>query len=186
METLRVLRFIPNFLTLLRIAAVVPLVWLLHQQLYHQALVLFALAGLSDGLDGYLARRFGWHSSLGAILDPMADKLLMGCTALMLVFNGLMPLWLFSLIILRDAILSGGALLYRMARGPFKVQPSLWGKISTFLQLLVVVAILMNAAYQILPRFAMHGLVMIAGVMTLFSGLHYVWFWWRKYRHAGQ
>lgn len=182
METLRVLRFIPNLLTLLRIAAVAPLVWFLHQHLYHQALVLFALAGLSDGLDGYLARRFGWHSSLGAILDPMADKLLMGCTALMLVWNGIMPLWLFALIIARDAILSGGALIYRMLRGPFQVQPSIWGKISTFTQLLAVVAMLMNAAYHMLPRFAMHGLVMIAGVMTLISGLHYVWIWLRKYR----
>lgn len=182
METLRVLRFIPNLLTLLRIAAVAPLVWFLHQHMYHQALVLFALAGLSDGLDGFLARRFGWRSSLGAILDPVADKLLMGFTAVMLVWNALIPLWLLLLIILRDLVISGGAVLYRILRGPFEVQPSMLGKISTFTQLLLVVAVLMNAAYHILPRFAMHALVMLVGVMTLLSGVHYVWIWLRKYR----
>lgn len=89
-------RDIPNIISVFRILLVLPVVWLLLQQQYTMALVLFAIAGVSDALDGFLAKHNGWESRLGTILDPLADKLLLVCSFLTLAWLGLIPFWLFG------------------------------------------------------------------------------------------
>ena len=91
---MQLVRQLPNLLTLLRVVLTLPIAWLLIHGVYGWALWLFALAGVTDGLDGYLARRFGWFSRFGAMLDPLADKLLLVTSYLCLTISGAMPLWL--------------------------------------------------------------------------------------------
>ncbi len=109
------MRHLPNLLTCLRLALVLPVAWLLLRQQYPQALWLFLLAGLSDALDGLLARRFGWTSRLGAWLDPIADKLLLVISYVCLTLNGLVPVWLTAVLLLRDLVIVGGAGAFAIA-----------------------------------------------------------------------
>jgi len=106
-------RYIPNLISLLRILLVVPLALCLLSKNYTVALGVFLLAGFSDALDGYLARRFNWSSRLGALLDPLGDKLLMVTTYLLLGLQAVIPMWLVLAVILRDVIIVSGGLLYR-------------------------------------------------------------------------
>ena len=84
---------LPNIISVFRMLLVVPVVGSLLQQQFGMALVLFAIAGFSDGLDGFLAKHFGWQSRLGSILDPLADKLLLVSSFLTLTWMGFVPLW---------------------------------------------------------------------------------------------
>src|SRR3990172_3309285 len=103
------LKDIPNIISLLRMALVPPVVILLLNGYYGWALLVFVSAGLSDGLDGYLAKRFGWRSRLGAILDPLADKLLLVASYLTLGWLGQLPLWLVAVVVGRDIVIVAGA-----------------------------------------------------------------------------
>ena len=101
---------IPNLISVLRIFLSVPVVWMLLEQRFDIALILFAIAGVSDGLDGFLAKHYGWQSRLGGLLDPMADKILLVSSYVSLALLGLIPVWLMLLVILRDlVIVTGGA-----------------------------------------------------------------------------
>lgn len=127
-------RDIPNSISVFRILLVVPVVWLLLQQHYAMALVLFAIAGLSDALDGFLAKVNGWESRLGSILDPLADKLLLVCSFLALVWLGLIPSWLFVVVIARDLIIVIGGVAFHLMFGRFEMEPSIISKMNTFFQ----------------------------------------------------
>jgi cardiolipin synthase len=112
-------RDIPNLITVGRILLVAPTTWALLQQHYRLALVLFLVAGISDGVDGFLAKHYNWSSRLGALLDPVADKALLVCSYAALTWTGLLPLWLFVLVILRDTVIVGGAMVAaRLDRPP--------------------------------------------------------------------
>ncbi|WP_373508037.1 CDP-alcohol phosphatidyltransferase family protein, partial [Thiocapsa sp.] len=102
------LRDLPNIISVLRLVAVAPVMYLLLRQEYGWALVLFAAAGASDGLDGYLAKRYDWRSRLGGILDPLADKALLVACFLILGWQGLVPVWLVIAVILRDLVIVTG------------------------------------------------------------------------------
>ena len=92
------LHHLPNLITLLRIAAIVPICWLLWQDAYLPAFIYLVLAGLSDGLDGFLARRYGWFTPLGAVLNPLADKLFIVSLMILFAAKGSVPLWLMWLV----------------------------------------------------------------------------------------
>ncbi|MGD1976783.1 MAG: CDP-alcohol phosphatidyltransferase family protein, partial [Gammaproteobacteria bacterium] len=102
-------RDIPNALCVLRMLLVAPVVWLLLAGEYAWVLVVFFLAGFTDGLDGFLAKRFDWRSRLGGILDPLADKLLLVTSFLTLGYIGLAPVWLLIMVVARDVIIVSGA-----------------------------------------------------------------------------
>ncbi len=95
------LRWLPNAISLLRIALVIPILLLIINARYGSALALCFVAGFSDGVDGYLAKRFDWRTRVGALLDPIADKLLVAGTFIVLVYTGHIPLWLGVLVIFR-------------------------------------------------------------------------------------
>ena len=175
-----ILRYLPNLITLLRILAVGPIAWLLWLEDYMNALLIFAIAGVSDGVDGYLARRFNWKSHWGAVMDPMADKLLMVVTATMLMLKDLLPLWLYSLIFLRDIVIVLGAALYRLRFGPFKVQPTVLGKLSTFVQILMVLSLLLHSATGLMNDLQILAIINLCGLITVLSGVQYVVIWIRK------
>ena len=178
------LAWLPNAITLARIALVPPLGWLLAQGHYRAALVLAVVAGLSDALDGLLARRFGWRSDLGGLLDPMADKLLLAAGVIGLAWNGHLPPWFVLLVIGRDLVILGGALAWRIRVGPLLAAPTALGKITTFLQIVLVVAVLLQLGVGGLPGDWLDALLWLTAAATLASGIDYVLRWSRKARRA--
>ena len=171
---------IPNAISIARIFLVLPLILLLLARNYAAALFVFCLAGISDGLDGYLARRYNWISRLGQILDPIGDKALLVSAYVMLAWLGVLPLWLAVLVIARDVIIISGALAYHFLIGRYDMHPTLLSKTNTVLQLMLVVLVL--AAYSVypMPQWSIEGMIILVVVATLSSGINYVWVWGRQ------
>ena len=168
---------IPNLLTLLRIAACPVLVLLLRERSYDFALLLFLAAGITDGLDGYIAKRYNYVSSLGAILDPIADKLLIASAYIMLAILQDIPFWLLIVVMFRDLVIVGGYLVLVVMGDDVPMKPTYSSKINTFLQISLVVSVLIEKAEWLQIPFAVHALVIGVLISTVFSGGQYVWFW---------
>jgi cardiolipin synthase (CMP-forming) len=136
-----------NQLTILRIMLVPLFVLLLVNNYLGVALLVFVFAGLTDALDGLIARRTGQHTSLGAWLDPMADKLLLVTTFIVLTLPAIpltnyLPLWLTVLVISRDVVIVGVVAIVNLAVGPRTFRPSIWGKMATAAYILTVVVVM--------------------------------------------
>ena len=175
---------LPNFICVLRILLVVPIVWLLVDNEYRHALVLIMLAGLSDGLDGFLARRFRWASRIGGLLDPLADKLLFVAVFASLAWNGLVPDWLFYVVVIRDVIIVSGALAYEHLIGPVEPAPSRVGKLNTVVALLYLFFVMTREIYAWPPDVTITITGASVFVLSLVSGLDYVLTWSKYARHA--
>jgi cardiolipin synthase len=175
---------IPNILTVLRIILILPFALCVYQANYLCALLIFFIAGLSDGVDGFLARQFNWKSRFGAIADPLADKLLLITAYIMLTWTGHLPLWLLLLILGRDLIIVIGALLYHYFVSHYEVKPSILGKACTLLQIVYVLTLIINLAGWPMPLWAIeYGLYSVA-LITIISGLHYIIAWgFKAYRY---
>ncbi len=168
------MRHIPNLITLIRIMITAPIaVALLHQRLL-ATLILFAIAALSDALDGFLARRFGWQSELGAILDPIADKLLLATVLISLTVLGLVPLWLMAAALARDAVIVAGAAAYRLFIGPLTARPSMVSKLNTLCQAAFVLVVVARAAFGQPPPWTEAALGALVFATTVVSGIDYV------------
>ncbi|HJU08182.1 MAG TPA: CDP-alcohol phosphatidyltransferase family protein [Rhodanobacteraceae bacterium] len=176
------LRHLPNAITCLRIALVVPLIVMVLQERFVVALIIGAIAGLSDGVDGFLARRFGWRSSLGALLDAIADKLMLVGVYLALASIGRIAFALAWLVVARDLIIVTGALLYRAIIGKFEAQPSLWSKATTLAQILFVLLVLGAACFG--WHWSPHPYGWIVAVLTVISGADYIVRWSLRARDA--
>ena len=176
---------IPNVLTVLRILLTVPVTWLLLSRQYSSALLLFAVAGISDGLDGYLAKRYGWESRLGSLLDPIADKLLLVLSFLALGWVELIPLWLVALVIVRDLVIVSGAVYYHFQVEPLEAAPSLLSKLNTLVQILLVILVVCDAGPLPLPDVLVDGLMWTVLATTLASGVSYVVVWTRRAKRRG-
>ena len=180
------LSWLPNAITFARIALIAPVLVLIHGGEYAWALLLFAVAGFSDGLDGYLAVRFGWQSRLGALLDPIADKLLVAGMFVTLTLTGDLPLWLTSIVILRDIVILGGATAYHYLIQPVEGEPSRVSKLNTTLQLLLLLFVLSIAAFGWPDPVAVTVLGAATLVTVVISGLDYVLRWSARARRGGQ
>src|SRR5918994_5135105 len=130
------MRHIPNALCILRMLLVVPVAWLLFTDNYRLTLLLFAFAAATDGLDGFLAKRFGWTSELGKILDPLADKILLVGVFVTLAALGFVPIWLAVTAVLRDVTITAGAIAYNALYGYPNGRPTIISKINTGCQIL--------------------------------------------------
>ena len=172
-------RDIPNIISIVRILLVVPVVALILHGDYLAALLLFVIAGISDGIDGYLARQFAWQSRLGSILDPVADKLLLIATFVSLSQVGLISVWLVIAAISRDLIIVGGALLFHYRIGEYDLKPSYISKFNTFMQILLVVSVLSLQITQI-PLWVIDWIVTLTIMTIILSGLNYSFIWGRK------
>ena len=182
-------RHIPNLISAARVLLVYPVVSLMLEQRYGPALALFVVAGVSDGVDGFLAKHYHWQSRLGSFLDPLADKLLLVCCYLVLAWQGLLPLWLAVLVVLRDVVIFSGAVAYHLLMRPFEGQPLLLSKLNTLLQLVLVFAVLASRVVAGIPGLALDGLILLAALTTFGSGAQYVHLWgsryWQERRLAG-
>ena len=157
--------------------------WLILEREFTAALIMFLVAGVSDGLDGYLAKRYGWTSRLGTILDPVADKLLLMGSYLMLWWIDMLPLWLVVAIILRDVVIVCGAFAYHVLIGHYEMAPTLVSKVNTGAQIILVLAVLSDVLLPI-GSTVLTILVYVVLVTTIVSGIDYVWTWGVKAFHA--
>lgn len=173
-------KHLPNIISALRLVAVAPIVYLLMIGDFGWSLLLFTLAGLSDGLDGFLAKRYGWQSRLGGILDPLADKLLLVCCFLVLGALGLIPVWLVVAAVFRDLLIVGGAVLYNFGIEVIEAAPLPVSKLNTLVQLLLVVVVILDAGVLSLPDVVLSTLVWLCLATTLVSGVQYIWIWGGK------
>lgn len=171
---------LPNVISLVRIALVPPFVMALLDERYFTALLLFGVAGLSDALDGYLAKRHGWKSRLGSILDPLADKILLVTAYVTLAWLDHLPGWLVAVIVGRDAMIMGGALVYHYTIRRFDLAPTWISKVNTALQITLVLAVMLKLSILPLPEWSIAGLVYLVLTFTLWSWLDYVWTWGRR------
>ncbi|WP_083226761.1 CDP-alcohol phosphatidyltransferase family protein [Methyloligella halotolerans] len=168
---------IPNSLTLARIVAVPFVVWLIITGEMTAAFVLFLLAGASDAADGFLAKRFGWNTELGAYLDPIADKALLVSIYVTLGFSGHLPVWLVIAVVSRDVLIIGAFMLSSMLGRPVEVRPIFISKANTFFQIVLAGLVLAELGVG----FGLHGLVpvlvWVTGLLTVTSAGAYFWSW---------
>ncbi len=165
---------LPNIITFARLCAVPAAVWLVIQRETGLAFGLFALAGVSDAVDGWLARRRG-GSALGAMLDPVADKALLVCMFVTLAAIGVLPSWIAILVVFRDLVILGGiGLMWRLAI-PVRIKPMLLSKLNTALQLLLVGVVLFLEGFGLQAPWLRALLIWTAAATTLGSGAAYVW-----------
>lgn len=170
------LKYIPNVITIARMMALLPLVWLMWHKEYKGALLVALLAGASDGLDGFLAKKYNWQGWLGGILDPLADKLMMLCCYSVFVLQDILPMWLFVLVVGRDVLIVAGATYYHFWIGKItQATPTLISKTNTVLQILLILVLLISLSGYINLTYLHQPLVTLVAVFTLLSGAHYVW-----------
>ena len=169
------MRHIPNLITLARLLAAPVAAWLLSQARYRETLALVILAGLTDWFDGWAARKLNASGKAGVIFDPLADKILLVVLFVELAVIHLIPLWMFVLAIVRDLVIVIGALLVRIFRNVRKFLPSIWGKVSTFFQIMLILMVLLDAAYPypVLLVLRVAALVLSA-IFTIISGIGYI------------
>jgi cardiolipin synthase (CMP-forming) len=167
-------RHLPNLICLIRIALVWPIAAALSAGEQLAALSLFVAAAVSDGLDGYLAKRFDWTSELGKFLDPLADKLLLVTVFVESAWLGLVPWWLTAAVVARDVLIALGALVFRLWFGPLRGRPTVLSKMNTAAQLGYVMLVMLNAATGLPPRDMLDACALITLATTVISGLHYV------------
>jgi cardiolipin synthase len=168
---------LPNLITIFRIALVPVLILLLKDQEYAMALVVFAVAGVSDGLDGFIAKRFHCETRLGSILDPLADKTLLVSSYVMLMLLNHLPFWLMLTVAFRDLLIVSGYLVYTSMVGPVQMRPSWLSKLNTFMQIALIVVILAQQAMQLIYPLVVDVLIYAVLLTTVASGLHYLWTW---------
>lgn len=179
------LSWLPNAISLLRIALIPPILILIFQRDFGWALALFVVAGFSDGLDGYLATRFGWKSRLGGLLDPAADKLLITGMFIMLAVTQHIPVWLAVIVILRDVVIVAGALAYNFIVKPVPGEPTRISKLNTALQMLFVLFVLSRAGFNWPDKITITVLGASILATVVISGVDYIWSWSRRAR-AGE
>ena len=168
---------IPNSLTLLRIVLVPLIVWLIITHEMTAAFLLFLLAGFSDAADGFLAKRFGWRSELGAYLDPIADKALLVSIYVTLGFAGHLPVWLVIAVVSRDILIIGAFLLSWVLSRPVPIHPLLVSKLNTFAQIVLAGLVLAELGLGLGLDQLVQLLIPVTGALTILSAAAYFWGW---------
>ncbi len=167
-------RQLPNLITVFRLALIAPLAAaLLHHHGMAALLLLFA-AALSDAADGFLAKHFSWQTAVGAMLDPIADKLLIATVFVTLAVQGGVPVWLAAAAVGRDLVIIGGACVYRLRFAVLPVRPTVISKLNTLCQLLYIVSVVARQEFARPPAWLVTVLGAMVFVTVATSGLDYV------------
>ncbi len=166
---------IPNLLTLLRILLTPLLIIFLIDRKYDLAFVVFCVAGISDGLDGFIARIMKQKTRIGAILDPIADKALLSSSYITMAVIGVIPDWLAVAVISRDLIIVLGVLVLLLFHSGIEICPSLISKLTTLFQLITIFAVLGSKVLDLSVQPVITSLYIITLILTVTSGLHYIY-----------
>jgi len=181
---------LPNIITVFRILLVFPIAWLLWEARFMEAFVLMLIAGISDALDGYLARRCNWMTKLGATLDPLADKFLVAAVFIVFTLQGHIPLWVAIIVLARDFTIVAGAGVYKLLYEEVEIAPTFLSKANTAMQIvtlcllassLLSLGIVTEIALGVLEPF-----FYILAVLGVGSGLDYVVTWGSKAYREGK
>ncbi|MGG5823177.1 CDP-alcohol phosphatidyltransferase family protein [Falsiroseomonas sp. HW251] len=173
---------LPNAITFARLCAVPATVWLVLQHRLDAAFWVFVAAGVSDAVDGWLARVSNARSRLGAILDPVADKALLVSIYVTLAATGVLPDWLAILVVFRDVLIVGGVIVLYVLGQPPAIAPLMLSKVNTALQIALAAGALLVAGYALPLQKPLDALVWLTAATTLATGALYVW---RAARRAG-
>lgn len=171
---------LPNLISLVRILLIFPVVYLILQGAYAFALVLFFLAGLSDAVDGFLARHFNWTSRLGGWLDPVADKAMQMSVYFVMSWVQLIPWWLVVAVIVRDVVIIAGGTAYYFLIEKVSAEPRMLSKINTGMQILLILVVLFDAGVMSVPSWMIGVLVYTVLATIVLSGVNYIWIWGRR------
>jgi cardiolipin synthase len=166
---------LPNVITFARLCAVPLSVWLVLERQFAQAFFLFAAAGASDAVDGWLARRNGGGNSVGALLDPVADKALLVTMYVTLAAVNVLPDWLAILVVFRDVVIVGGVVVLSLLGQSVLMHPLYLSKINTALQIVLVSVTLLLSGFNLAAPIVIGVLIWSVAATTLASGAAYVW-----------
>lgn len=165
---------VPNQITFLRLGFLPFFLILMSYEKYKWALLVLVVAGFSDGIDGLIARKFNQRSSLGAYLDPIADKLLLSSSFVVLAFKKQLAWWLTILVLSRDVLILIVAVVIILVSGYRPFPPSIYGKFTTFFQIVLVFTVVLHAAYPEFPlAHVIRLLIYLVSALCVFTGLHY-------------
>lgn len=173
---------LPNVITMLRLAAVPVVGWLIHRHQWEAGCWLFLAAALSDGIDGFLARTLNQMTQLGAALDTVADKALGIVTLVMLTLENAIPLWVTLAILTRDSVIVLGALSYRGLAGHLEIHPTWLGKTHMFAEFALLALVLGTLAGVLGAGGWLDGVFLAVFAIAVASGVQYVWIWGAKAR----
>ncbi len=177
------LRNLPNAMTVLRLILIAPFSYFLSQQEYTVAFYLFVLAGVTDALDGWIARCFRWQSAFGTLVDPIADKLLITASFIGLAALNCLPWWLVILVFLRDLTITLGVYAWYVSIDDRPVlKPTYLSKINTVMQLILVIATLYHLAFGGIAPFLYRQLLIFTTLTTALSFVDYAFIWFKKVR----
>lgn len=171
---------VPNVLTTLRVLAAPLLAYGLLRGHFELAFYVFILAAITDALDGWIARHFNLMTRYGAVMDPLADKLITLVCVVLLTYLGLVPLWLTLAIVVRDTVIVAGAFAYHRLFGEVEIHPTLLGKLHTALAFMLLTGALANAAALIDLSDWQQPLFLLVLATALASLTQYVILWARK------
>lgn len=174
------IRQVPNILTTLRMLLAIPIFILILQNRFSLVLWVAFAAGITDALDGWIARKFDAVSRYGSVMDPLSDKVLMVFSYLAFTVSGLVPLWFMGLIALRDILIVVGALLYHKVYGHYEMEPSITGKLSTFVQILFALLLIVSRLSPDFPAMILQAVFVSVVVMVFVSGFNYLFVWGRR------
>jgi cardiolipin synthase len=181
----RWLRQLPNLISGIRILLVVPIAVALARHLPITTFWLFGAAAASDALDGFLAKHFGWQTELGGMLDPIADKLVLSTTFVMLALLGSVPVWLTAAVLARDVIIVAGAVAYRLLLGPVPARPSAVSKLNTLCQVIYILVVIGAEQYPAVHAWELP-LGALVFVTVVISGIDYVLVYSRQAAHESR
>lgn len=170
---------IPNLITIGRLFLVPLVVWLIIDNQPDLAFWVFVVAGISDAVDGFLARQFDLRSDLGTLLDPLADKALLVSIYVTLTYIEALPIWITILVVSRDVFIIGGVVLSWMLGEPMRVKPHWSSKINTVLQILLAAIVLGDLAFSFDLMLVRTSAVYLVGVLTVASAAVYLVDWVR-------
>ena len=171
---------IPNLISIGRILLVLPIVAVLLDQRFGLALILFAIAGISDALDGFIAKHYHFESRLGSILDPLADKLLLVASFASLTWLGFIPAWLLWLVLARDIVIVLGGVAYHYLYGQFQLMPLWSSKINTLFQIVLVFTIILKQYTGfVITEWIDYGIWLVV-ISIIISGAEYIVIWGRR------
>lgn len=159
-----------------------PIIWLLLNQQFVTAIVLFFVAGVSDGVDGFLAKHYHWESRFGGIIDPLADKFLLVSTYVCLAMLHALPWWFVGMIMLRDVVIIGAVTFYNFRIARLEADPTLTSKLNTFLQIVLALLVVFNLAFQNVNATLIAVMFWAVVASTVASGVGYAMEWRRRAR----
>jgi cardiolipin synthase (CMP-forming) len=177
---------IPNYITILRLLLVPFVVWSMLSGQQLAALLGFVIAGLSDGVDGYIARRYDMKSELGTYMDPVADKLLLVSVFIVLAYQDMLPLWLVAMVVFRDALIVSAVMLSAVMGNPVEMHPLFVSKANTAVQIALAALVLSNHGFGFQSVAAVDVLAVLVALLTAASTAAYLVTWLKHMADDGQ